>query len=161
MVGSMSHAAGHHPCPRSPHVEESRFVFPPHLILVTQFGQALSAIAGVSPDEFQPGLICRQRRRLNINVEHCSKPEVFANTLMHHVLLDTAPTHVAWVRPEREVLVIEHGPGADHLDALGFVRFDQKVVSHQISLNVSLSKSRPVSVVLYQSDWTAPSATEL
>jgi hypothetical protein len=110
----VSDAACHYPSARPPHIEECRFIFPPHLVLAAEDIHALSAILRVPPNEFQSGLVCRQWRRANINAEHRPKPEVLANTLMHHVLVDAAPAYIDRMRAEREILILEHGPNANH-----------------------------------------------
>src|SRR5689334_2011764 len=121
MMGSMGHAASHYPGTRPPHVKKRRLPFPPRIVFAPQHSQALFAVFRIASHEFQSDLIFRQWRCSDVNVEHGPKPDVFADTLMHHMFVNTASARVSWVRSNREILVSEHAPGANHLDALGLV----------------------------------------
>lgn len=48
-------------------------------------------------------------------------PEIFAQTLVHHLLVHTAASRIAPVRAHRKILVCELTPDADHFDARRFV----------------------------------------
>src|SRR6478735_3682006 len=131
MMGSMGHTASHHPCPRSPHVEKRRLCFPPRLILGPQHREALFAVFLVPPHEFQPDFFFRQRRCTDVYVEHRPKPDVLADTLMHHMLMETAAARIGRVGTDRKIMIREHAPGADHFDTLRLISLDQKVISHR------------------------------
>src|SRR5215469_7309198 len=100
MMGGMGHAASHHPGPGPPYVEKRRLPLPPRLIPAPQRRQAFSAVLRVLPHEFQSDFVFRQRRRSDINIEHCPKPDVFADTLMHHMFVNTTSARIGWVRTE-------------------------------------------------------------
>src|SRR4051812_40397651 len=125
MMGSMGYAASHDPGPRSPHVEKLRLSFPPRLDLTSQRNDALGAVFSVPAHEFQSDFVFRKRWRSDIDIEHCPKPDIFADTLVHHMLPNAASARIRRVRPGREILVSEHAPGADHFEALGLVSLNQ------------------------------------
>src|ERR1035438_3766833 len=131
MMGGVGHSASQHPGPGPLHVEKRRLPFPPRLILVPQRSQALLAVIRVLPHKLQSDFLLRQRRRSDVNSKHGSKPDVFADTLMHHMLVNAASPGIGRVRSDGDIVVGEHAPGANHLDALGLVTLRQKVVSHR------------------------------
>src|SRR6266702_3508791 len=90
MMGGVGHASRHHPGPRPPYVEKRGLAFPPCLILVPQRDQTFSAVVRIPLHELQPDFFFRQRRGSNVYVEHRSKPDVLADTLMHHMFMETA-----------------------------------------------------------------------
>ncbi len=57
----------------------------------------------------------------DIYIEHRPEPDVLADTLMHHMLMPTATTHIGRVGSDRKILIREHAPGADHFDALRLI----------------------------------------
>src|SRR5215469_11414435 len=101
MMGGVGQPAGHHPGARPPHIEERRLAFPPRLLLVPQYKEALSAIFRVAPHKFKPDFFSRQRRRSDIYVEHRSKPGIFTDTLMHHMLMQTSAARIGCMRAYR------------------------------------------------------------
>jgi hypothetical protein len=85
--GSVRDPPHHYPRPRSLYIEKLRLPFPPPLVLGSQRLEPLSAALGISPHELHPDLFIRQRRRPYVDPRHRPKPEVFADALMHHVLV--------------------------------------------------------------------------
>src|ERR1051326_7602204 len=131
MMGGMGHTASHHPGPRSPHVEKLRLSFPPRLIFGSQHSEALSAVFLVLAHEFQPDFFLGERRRPDVDIEHRPEPDVLADTLMHHMLMEVTAALIGGVGTDWKVMVRKHAPGADHFDALRLISLDQKVISHR------------------------------
>jgi hypothetical protein len=124
VMGGMGHTAGHHPGPRPADVEKRRLAFPPRLILLPQHDEAFPAVFLLLPHEFQPDFFFRQRWRSNVYIEHRSKPNVLADTLMHHMLMETTAPAICRGGAHREIMVREHAPGTDHFDALRLISVD-------------------------------------
>ena len=112
-------------------------LLPTSLVLVPHDGQALLAVFPVLPHEFQSDFIFWQRRRSDVNAEHGPKPDVFADTLMHHMFVETASPRIGRVRPDRKILVGEHTPCTNHLDALRLVilRLEIRISSRTLSVS--------------------------
>src|ERR1700756_5370968 len=130
MMRGMSHAASHHPRSRSSHVEKRCLSFPPSFILTPQHGQTFSAVFFVAPHEFQPDLLFRKRWCPDVYIKHCPEPGILAHTLVHHVLMKIPPALVRTIGPNRKIIVREHAPRTNHLNALCLIGLDQKVVFH-------------------------------
>ena len=99
--------------------------------LIPQSSLALSAVLCIAAYELQAGLSRGKRRRANIDAEHVEEPQVLADTLMHHVLVNAPSSKIRSIRADWKVLVPEHAPNANDLDPLGLVRLNQKVVFHK------------------------------
>src|SRR5262245_35266647 len=112
-MSGVRHTAGHHPGPRPAYVEKRRLAFPPRIVLVPQRGQTLPAVFLLTAHEFQPDFLFWQWRRAHVDTEHRSKPGVLADTLMHHMLMETTPARIGRVGAYRQILVGEHAPGAN------------------------------------------------
>ena len=80
---------------------------------------------------------------LHVDTEHRPKPDIFADALVHHVLVHTAPASIGRVGAHGQILVSEHAPGANHLDALGLVSLNQKLVSHRFNLALLVPSRGP------------------
>src|SRR6185312_6693556 len=105
MMGGMGHAAGQHPGTRPPHIEKRLLPFPPSPVLALKHDETLPAVLRVAPHEFQPDFFFRQRRRSDVYIEHRSKPNVLADALMYHMLVETAAARVGPVGTQREIIV--------------------------------------------------------
>src|SRR4051794_27282460 len=138
MVCRMRDTSSHHPGARPLHVEKRGFAFPPFLIPGPERPDAFSTVLFISPDELEPDFFCRQRRSADIDIEHRSKPDVLADTLMHHMLMEAPAARIDRMRTYGKIVIGEHAPGTDHLDALRVICIDQKLVSHQESPVLSL-----------------------
>ena len=76
-------------------------------------------------------LIRRQDRPTGLDAEHRAEPQVLADALVHHLLVDTPPSSIGRMRATPQVRILKHAPDAQHLEALGLVRIDQELISHQ------------------------------
>jgi hypothetical protein len=100
--------------------------------LLMQGSEPLSAVLDIALHEGQAGLLLRQGWRVDVDAQHAAKPEVLAHALVHHLLVHTAPSNVAWARAHRKIVICELTPDADHFDPFGVVSLDQKLVWHLI-----------------------------
>ncbi len=126
----MRHTPHHDPGPRPLHVKELRFAFPPRLVFSLQRCQSLAAIFRISLHKLDPRLLCRQRRRADIDPQHIAEPQFLAYTLMHHLLVHAPTAWIALSRAHGQVGVAKLAPDADHLHPFGCVRLHQKCIPH-------------------------------
>jgi hypothetical protein len=131
MMRSMRQPPRQHPGSRAGNVKKLCFFLEPALWLLAQRLQPLSAVFRIAPDEFQPRLLSRQRRRTYVNSQHGAKPQILAHALVHHLFPHAAPPPVACPRAHRQILVAEFAPNADHLYPLRPVRLHQEFVAHK------------------------------
>jgi hypothetical protein len=126
----MRQTASHHPRSGALHIEELRQLFPPELVFLPKYSEPLAAMFRVAFHEPDAGFLFRKRRGIDFDAQHVAKPQVLAHALMHHLFVHAASARIAVLRPYWKLLILELAPYADHLDALGFVSFDQKIVLH-------------------------------
>jgi hypothetical protein len=55
---------------------------------------------------------------------------VLAHALVDHVLAHAPAARVGEMRARGQVLVLKHGPHAEHFQAFGFVGIDQELIAH-------------------------------
>src|SRR6266436_1611894 len=131
MVRRVCDSANHDPCPGTWHNKKFCFGLPPGAVFRSQRCEPLSAVFRVTLHKFQSSLGRGQWRRANVNSEHADKPQVFTHALMHHLFAHAAPSRVPRPWAHRKIRIPEFAPHANDLDALGFVRFNKKFVSHR------------------------------
>ena len=78
----------------------------------------------------QSGFLFGQRRLPHVDPENVREPEILADALVHHLLMDAAAAPVGRVRSHRQVVVGGHAPHAQRLEALGLVGVDEKIEAH-------------------------------
>src|SRR4029077_2458250 len=94
-------------------------LLPPVRFLCSEHPSALFGIIAVLPNKLEPGFLLRQHPAPDIQAEESTKPEIFTQTLMNHLLSDAAASRVLRVWARIQVLVAEHAPDAQNLEALG------------------------------------------
>ena len=94
--------------------------------------QPLGRTRGIALDEVESALDLRQRGHAGPDAQHRPKPQVLADTLVHHLLVHAAAPSVRGMRTNRQILVAEHAPDTEHLQALRFVRLHEESVSHGV-----------------------------
>ncbi len=72
----------------------------------------------------------RKRRRTDIDPQHGAEPQIFADALVHQVLVHAAASWIGPVWSNWKVFVPELAPDTQDLYPLGLVSVDQKVISH-------------------------------
>ena len=129
MVRGVRDATHHDPGPGPPGLEEGNHLLPPGFLLRAEHLQALRGVAGILADELQERLRLRQRARAHVDAEHGPEPHILAQALVDHLLPDAAAPAVGPVRSRRQVVILEHGPDAHHLEPLGPVGVDEERVT--------------------------------
>src|SRR5215469_7359018 len=130
MVRRVRNPSHHHPGSRPGYVEELDLLFPPGFVLRVQGRHSLRAVFCVAANELQSALRRRQRGCPDVNAQDVAKPQIFADTLMHHLLVNTPPPRIMGIRADRQILLPELAPYAQNLDPLGGISLDQEPVSH-------------------------------
>src|SRR6202044_4160637 len=131
MLRRVRHAARHHPGAGPRNIEEGNGFLPPGFRLGPQYGQTLGAVFGISRHEFPTHLARRQRRRAHIDAQNFLEPEILTHALMDHLLVDAASTWIGSIGTDRQLVVAEHTPDADHFHALGGIAVDEEAISHR------------------------------
>src|SRR6202521_1462133 len=124
MMRGMRDAPRHDPCAGALHGKKSSGFFPPIVALTAQPPKPFSAVSRVLLHELQPSLLLRQGRCSDVDSKHRPKPHVFADALMHHLLMNTASPRIVGPGTNRKILVAEFPPHADHLDPFGCIGLD-------------------------------------
>lgn len=114
MMGRVRNPPHHDPRTAPRHIEESSMFIPPRVLFFFQSRQPLSAVFHISLNEFDLCFLGGQRRNVHIDSEHVPEPQILTHALMHHLFMHTAPSRIAWSRPDRQILVQEFTPDADY-----------------------------------------------
>src|SRR5579863_10717077 len=119
----MRDAPRHHPRTRALHTKEVGRLFPPGVVLLAQLREPFFAINRVLLHELQPSFWFWQRWCFDVDAKHGPKPQVLADTLMHHLLMNTASPRIITAGAHWKIVIPELAPHADHFDSFGFIRF--------------------------------------
>src|SRR5262249_48888133 len=130
VLSGVGDPSSHDPRPGPLYVKEPGCRLPPLVGPFPQSGLPLSAILCIATHELQAGFSRWEWRGAHIEAEHVDKPQVLADTLVHHMLVDAPPSRIRRIRADRQVFVFEHAPNAYNLYPLGLVSLDEKVVFH-------------------------------
>src|SRR5271166_800873 len=119
----MRDAPRHHPCTRASHNKEVGCLFPPSVGLLAQLREPFSAVSRVLLDELQASFWFWQRWCFDVDSEHGPKPQILADALMHHLLMNTTSPWIITAGAHRKIVIPELAPHADHFDSFTCVRF--------------------------------------
>src|ERR1700747_1209389 len=129
----MGKTAGHDPGTGFDYVEKLAIILPPIWALLLQLTQPFATVFRIAIDEFNTGLLLRKRRSIYVYDQHSAKPEILADTLVHHLLANAPSACVAGMGAEWQVAIVKCAPDANHLHSLWSVGLHQKIIGHAVS----------------------------
>src|SRR5215468_4311182 len=128
----MGKTAGHDPGTAFDYVEKLAITFPPVPALLLQLTQPFATVFGIAIDEFKSSFLLRKRRSIYVYGKHGAKPEIFADTLVHHLLANAAAARVARMGAEWQVDIVKFAPDANYFHSLCSISLHQKFIGHPV-----------------------------
>src|SRR4029453_13734295 len=105
MMGGVRDPADHHPCTCPRGLEEVDLLFPPVRLLRCEDPGSVFGIRAVLLNKGKPCFFFRRLLGPDIYAEESAEPEIFAQTLMDHLLSDVAASPILGVWTCIHVLV--------------------------------------------------------